>query len=68
MSAYLLVYHVEAPLLKDSGFVNVCIEGDPIDWWIKFKSNILSTNPVKYFLVNYMPITQEQFEALKNED
>lgn len=62
---YIIVYSATEPASNFCKFVNVLTEEDPVEWYIEFKSNILLENPVRYDLINFIELSEDQYYSLK---
>ena len=45
-------------------FLSILVEGDPIDYYVKFLANLLPSNPNNYYLINTTMISEENYNKL----
>jgi hypothetical protein len=50
------------------GFTSLIVDKDPVDWLIDFRKNLHPNNVMKYSLVSAIPMTESQYNTLKDQD
>jgi len=65
MSYYLVTIYSEPPQLEHRTIFSQVIDENPVQYFVNFKNNFTTDHPVKFELLNWKELTEDEYKLLK---